>query len=125
MRQGATSRKVRIPTESDEQRKFVTWFRLQYRGVRIFAIPNGGGRSKAQAGILKAEGVEAGVPDLFCPEFRMFIEMKRQKGGVLSEVQRDWRAYLERLDYTVLVCAGFKEAREKVGLEILARGGLG
>lgn len=30
----------------------------------LFAIPNGGQRSKATAGKLKAEGVKAGVPDL-------------------------------------------------------------
>lgn len=30
-----------------------------------FHVPNGGGRSKAEAGILKAMGVLAGVPDLF------------------------------------------------------------
>ena len=31
----------------------------------VWATPNGGGRSKAEAGILKAMGVLAGVPDLF------------------------------------------------------------
>lgn len=31
----------------------------------VFAVPNGGGRSKAEAGVLKACGVLAGVPDLF------------------------------------------------------------
>lgn len=30
-----------------------------------FHCPNGGGRSKAEAGILKAMGVLAGIPDLF------------------------------------------------------------
>lgn len=30
-----------------------------------FHVPNGGGRSKAEAGILKAMGVLAGIPDLF------------------------------------------------------------
>ncbi len=30
----------------------------------VFHIPNGGGRSKAEAGILKAMGVLAGMPDL-------------------------------------------------------------
>lgn len=31
----------------------------------VFHVPNGGGRSKAEAGILKAMGVLAGMPDLF------------------------------------------------------------
>ena len=30
----------------------------------MYAIPNGGARSKATAGKLKAEGVKAGVPDI-------------------------------------------------------------
>lgn len=31
----------------------------------VFHVPNGGGRSKAEAGILKAMGALAGMPDLF------------------------------------------------------------
>lgn len=47
----------------------------------IFAIPNGGQRSKAQGGKLKAEGVRAGIPDLFLPVARrechgLFLELK-------------------------------------------------
>lgn len=30
----------------------------------VFHVPNGGGRSKAEAGVLKAMGVLAGIPDL-------------------------------------------------------------
>ena len=54
----------RIPTEHEEQRELVRWFRQTWPGVRIFAIPNGGARSPATAGRLKAEGVSSGVPDL-------------------------------------------------------------
>lgn len=47
----------------------------------IFAIPNGGYRSKKVAGELKAEGVRAGVLDLFLPMARreyhgLFLELK-------------------------------------------------
>ena len=31
----------------------------------VWATPNGGGRSKAEAGVQKAMGVMAGIPDLF------------------------------------------------------------
>lgn len=55
-----------------------------------FAVPNGGGRSKAEAGILKATGVKAGAPDLVILWEGMFfgIELKAPK-GTLSDSQKD------------------------------------
>ena len=37
---------------------------LDIRKVCYWAVPNGGNRSKSEAGRLKAEGVKAGVPDI-------------------------------------------------------------
>lgn len=34
--------KTTCPTEHEEQKAFVRWFRLQYPNTLIFAIPNGG-----------------------------------------------------------------------------------
>jgi len=46
-----------------------------------FHPPNGGGRSKAEAGIFKAMGVKAGVPDLVFLRAQPFcIELKSDKG---------------------------------------------
>ena len=47
----------------------------------IFAVPNGGYRSKATAGRMKSEGLKAGVWDIFIPiqmgqHCGMWIEMK-------------------------------------------------
>jgi rhodanese-related sulfurtransferase len=106
--------KARIPTEHEDQKGFVTWFRMTYPRVRIFAIPNGGVRSKAAAGKLKAEGVSAGVPDLFVPAWGLFIEMKRLKGGVVSEEQKDWLDYLASEGYSVMVCRGIDDAIRSV-----------
>lgn len=103
-----------IPSEHFEQREFVRWFRQTYPGVRIFAIPNGGARGMAAAARLKAEGVSAGVPDLFIPTWLLWIEMKRQKGGVLSKEQRDWFGYLEGIGHTVAVAYGCDSAKAKV-----------
>lgn len=90
------------------------WFRRSYPDVRIFAIPNGGARSPATAGRLKAEGVSAGVPDLFVPAMNLWIEMKRQKGGSVSAEQKDWAEYLRGLGYEVIVGRGFEDAKQQV-----------
>lgn len=101
-------------TEHVEQREFVSWFRKTHPGVRIFAIPNGGWRGMAAGARLKAEGVSAGVPDLFIPALRVWIEMKRPKGGVLSEKQKDWRDYLISCGYTVIVAHGKIAAQDEI-----------
>ena len=103
-----------IPTEHEEQRIFVQWFRRKYSPVRIFAIPNGGFRSRATAGRLKAEGVMRGIPDLFVPEWNLWIEMKRKKGGRLSPDQVNWTQYLEEIGNTVFVAYGAQNAMELV-----------
>ena len=104
----------RLPTEHEEQRELVRWFRQTWPGVRIHAIPNGGARSKATAGRLKAEGVASGVPDLFVPAWRLWIEMKRAKGGSLSLEQKDWIAYLESVGYCVIVGKGVEHAKQQI-----------
>lgn len=104
----------RIPTEHEEQRELVRWFRQTYREVRIFAIPNGGARSKATAGRLKVEGVSPGVPDLFVPAWRLWVEMKRTKGGSLSAEQKDWIAYLESVEFCCIVGKGADDAKAKI-----------
>ena len=102
------------PTEHEEQRNFVAWFRRAYPGVRIIAIPNGGLRAKATAARLKLEGVESGVPDLFIPAWRMWIEMKRTIGGSTSAAQKYWLTHLASIGYTCHVCAGAAKAMQVV-----------
>ena len=102
------------PSEHFEQRELVRWFRQTWPGVRIFAIPNGGARSKATAGRLKAEGVASGVPDLFIPAWRLWVEMKRRKGGSVSAEQKDWIAYLESVNYWCIVGKGADDAKAKI-----------
>ena len=103
-----------VRSEDYEQFMFVTWFKNTFKGVRIYAIPNGGKRSKATAMVLKSTGVSPGVPDLHIPAWRLWIEMKRTKGGVVSKEQKDWIAYLNEIGGTAVVCKGFEEAKEVV-----------
>lgn len=56
----------------------------------MFAIPNGGERNFKVASQLKAEGVKAGVLDIFLPAPRscwhgLFIEMKKRPNKVTPE----------------------------------------
>jgi len=104
----------RMPTEHEEQMDFVRWFRRTYNGVRIFAIPNGGERKKSDAMRLKTEGVSRGVPDLYVPEWKLWIEMKRQIGGTISGDQKDWIGYLQAIGDTAIVCRGSIEAQTMV-----------
>ena len=96
----------RILTEHEEQRNFVMWMRQTHPKHWLFAIPNGGGRSKGQGGRMKAEGVSAGVPDLYIPSLKLWIEMKRTAGGSVSAEQRQWHDYLRGIGDNVFVCRG-------------------
>lgn len=101
------------PSEHVEQREFVEWFRSQYPDLWIFAIPNGGKRGIREAARLKAEGVTAGVPDLYCPAVKLWIEMKRQKGSRTSKEQKDWIVYLAGIGHTAIIAYGYADAVEK------------
>lgn len=103
-----------VPSEDHEQMQLVQWFRRTYAGVRIFAIPNGGHRHPAVAAKLKATGTSAGVPDLFIPAWRLWVEMKRVKGGSLSAEQKDWIQYLESVNYWCIVGKGAEDAKAKI-----------
>ena len=107
------------PSEGQEQSTLFSWARMmtgKYPELwLLFHIPNGGSRGKAEAARFKAEGVKAGVPDLFLPVARgpyhgLFIEMKREKGGRLSDDQKTWLALLTDEHYLAQVCHGWKEA---------------
>lgn len=107
-----------IPTEHAEQVGFVQWWRSQFPSLIIFSIPNGGRRAMSVAKKLKAEGLTPGVPDLYCPRLKLWIEMKRTKGGSLSEEQDKMIAYLRRIGDHVIVGLGATDASRKV-LEFL------
>ena len=106
-----------LNSEHLEQVRLVSWFRRQYPDVRIFAIPNGGGRSMTQGASLKAEGVQAGIPDLFVPAWSLWVEMKRETGGIVSPVQKDWIAYLESIGHQVIIGRGFEDAKRQIEMK--------
>jgi hypothetical protein len=113
-RTSARSGKTSFPSEHLEQTLFVSWFRQTFEGVIIFAIPNGGKRSKSEAARLKLEGVLPGVPDLCIPAWRLWIEFKRQKGGTVCKDQKLMKEYLSKNGYTVMICRGCEAAIEEI-----------
>ena len=84
----------------------------------IFAIPNGEKRAITVAKRLKAEGVVRGIPDLFIPQFNLWVEMKRISGGRLSPEQRAMIQYLEGIGQKVIVGKGAADASRQI-LEFL------
>jgi hypothetical protein len=102
-------------TEHQEQSLFVEWFEFTYPNVRLFAIPNGVRTSIRQAIKAKKEGMRSGVPDIYIPSHKLWIEMKRSKGSVTSPAQKDWHHYLvDHCGDTVFIAKGFDDAMRQV-----------
>lgn len=105
-----------IPTESQEQCIVILWADANpaIRG-KLMSIPNGANKSPASAAKFKREGLRPGVPDLFLPIARqgfhgLWIEMKRRKGGKLSDAQNEWIEFLRYENYAAYCCEGAGEA---------------
>lgn len=97
------------PTEHTEQVIFVNW--LKASKIPHFRVPNETyTKSWSQKAKNKALGVSAGVPDLFVALKGIGligIEMKRLKGSVTSQAQKDWQAILNDCPgVAVHICKG-------------------
>lgn len=109
--------------ESAEQKKIVQWWHFACRRYRLpeallFAIPNGGQRSAITGARLKAEGVRAGIPDMFLAHpsgvfHGLFLELK-VKGGRLSDSQKANIEELRKQGFAVFVPFGFEEAKTAI-----------
>lgn len=103
------SRNKRFRPEESLQRACIKWVELKktsYPDLEyLFHVPNGGKRTAAEAGILKATGVRPGVPDLLLPlpsptgQYRgLALELKSPKGR-LTPQQLKWLIRLSQDDY--------------------------
>lgn len=108
-----------VPTEAEEQIALFEWATLQSGRfpelALLYHVPNGGSRNKIEAARLRAQGVKSGVPDLCLPVARganhgLYIELKRQRGGRISEEQVRWINGLLEQGYAAAVCKGWQEA---------------
>lgn len=108
-----------VPLEDAEQRIIFQWAAMETAARpelgMLYAIPNGGKRAIKTAIALKAQGVKAGVPDMCLPVARgayhgLYIELKRQRGGTVSDNQKEWITALTEQGYKAEVCRGAEEA---------------
>jgi VRR-NUC domain len=118
-----------VASEHAEQSSLITWVRMigarKYPELKLLhSIPNGGERHPAVAAKLKAEGLKAGVCDLFLPVARrghhgIYLEMKRRLDGRLTEEQIKFINAVIMQGYAAYVVCGWEEARDRL-LEYLS-----
>ncbi len=95
------------------------WMRNKYPELDLLHhVPNGGMRSRGEAGKLKTIGVKRGVPDLFLPIARcgfhgLFVELKAH-GGKVGPSQVEWITRLIDEGYAARVCWGADEAIQTI-----------
>ena len=87
-------------------------------------IPNGGRRSKATAGRLKAEGVKKGVSDYHLPypcggRHGLYIELKApavpgKRQGQPTKEQKQFLSDMRQLGYMAEVAVGWQQAKELI-----------
>lgn len=88
-------------------------------GEFFYHVANGGGRSKAEAGILKGQGVRPGWPD-YCldlpagPYHGLRLELKAEDGAKPPDHQLKILARLESVGFKCCVAWGFEEAQRYV-----------
>lgn len=109
-----------VPKEFDEQCQVFEYARIAAKGdgrwSLLFATLNGVRLPIGLAKKAKRAGNRAGVPDMFLPVVGyascpgLFIELKRVKGGQVSDEQEWFHEQLRKQGYVVLVCKGAKAA---------------
>jgi len=106
--------------ESQLQIDCINWYRHEYpqHANLLFSIPNGGLRSYKTARTMKAEGIRAGVSDLFLmlshPRYNgLWIEMKSDK-GILSAEQKDFHQDAISNGFDIAVCRSMDEFKKTI-----------
>ena len=84
----------------------------------FFAVPNGGGRNKREAGILKAEGVTAGVADaiLLKPSggyASLCVEFKTEE-GTQRRTQKEWQKAAEANGNKYVIVRSFDDFKREI-----------
>lgn len=109
-----------IPDEHSEQVALVQW--LDLKRIDYFAVPNANAMSSLSPTMairlmakLKKEGFKSGVSDIvvLLPNKIIFLEMKRQSGGVQSDTQKQFQHQVNKYPYAEYYLAkGFQNAKD-------------
>ena len=105
-------------SESKLQISMVKWFSFFYPKRFLMAIPNGGNRNPITGAILKAEGVRAGVADLFlmeavAPFNGLWVEVKIEKGKQ-SDKQKEFERIATERNYKYIVVRTMDQFRDGI-----------
>jgi hypothetical protein len=106
---------IGVPTEEIEQAVFINW--LKANKLYYWHTPNSTyTKSWSQKRHNQNMGVQSGIPDLFVIVGNRVVgvEMKRIKGGVISENQKVWIERLNNANIPTKVCKGALEAIEYI-----------
>ena len=99
--------------ETKLQIRIVTLYSYILRkDVLFWHTPNGGKRTKREAGKLKAMGVLPGVPDLILMSKAgpVFVEVKIE-GGSLTDAQKDFRDNVIAMGWSFRTVTSLEDAR--------------
>lgn len=125
--------------EDSEQKALIQWAavtrvpdppseRARMVGDYLFAIPNGGKRTRTEAARLKGLGVKEGVSDLLLPIPRrgcsgLWLEMKKpaeafrtraEAERAVTDNQRSWVDLMGACGFAAVVCYGWDDARREI-----------
>ncbi len=101
------------------QQKIVRYCHMN--SIKVIGSAGGLKLPIGQAAKAKRMGIIVkGYPDLFFPELKMFIELKRKEGRPSKE-QKEWKECLEKTGYKVFITYGLKETVEVISCQVSTR----
>lgn len=111
----SAKKKSDIPLEKDEQKRLCKWLKENKIGHWANGLGVKLDYDVKYIASLKSQGHYVGLPDmtiLLGNGKVCYVELKRQKGGRVSEEQKKWIDYLNKNGYPAKVCNGCDEAIE-------------
>lgn len=109
--------KKSVESERRAQMRLVQW--MYENGIIFFSVPNGANVSAHHRQTLLAEGLSPGMVDLVIPipsrgYHSLYLELKREDGGVVSDAQKKWINVLNYHGHRAVVCRGFDKAKQEI-----------